>query len=68
MLGLVITWLLASVSLAGSEAGSRTSDLSASALTRGAESLCRANVTARAGMTARMFCCLGIKHRGAEVR
>ena len=65
MLGLVVTWLLASVSLAGSEAGA--SDLSASALTRGKESLCRANVTARAGMTARMFCCLGVRHRGAEV-
>ena len=28
---------------------------------------CKSNVTAKAGMTARMYCCLGVKNKGAEV-
>lgn len=61
MPGLVVTWVLAWVSLAGSQPGP---ELTLST----AETLCRQNVTARAGMTARMFCCLGVRNRGAEVR
>ena len=36
---------------------------------RGQETeVCRANVTSKAGMTARMYCCLGVTNKGAEVR
>ena len=36
--------------------------------TRGLEKTCATNVTAQAGMTARMYCCLGVRNKGAEVR
>ena len=36
--------------------------------TRGLEKTCLTNVTAQAGMTARMYCCLGVRNKGAEVR
>ena len=36
--------------------------------TRGLEKTCARNVTAQAGMTARMYCCLGVRNKGAEVR
>ena len=32
------------------------------------QSMCRDNVTAKAGMTARLFCCLAVNNKGAEVR
>ena len=36
---------------------------------RGQETeVCHANVTSKAGMTARMYCCLGVTNKGAEVR
>ena len=31
------------------------------------QSMCRDNVTAKAGMTARLFCCLAVNNKGAEV-
>ena len=31
------------------------------------QSMCRDNVTAKAGMTARLFCCLAVTNKGAEV-
>ena len=36
--------------------------------TRGLEKTCLTNVTAQAGMTARVYCCLGVRNKGAEVR
>ena len=30
--------------------------------------ICETNVTSKAGMTARMYCCLGVTNKGAEVR
>lgn len=35
--------------------------------TRGLEKTCVTNVTAQAGMTARMYCCLGVRNKGAEI-
>ena len=32
------------------------------------QSLCSQNVTAKAGMTARLFCCLAVNNKGAEAR
>merc|ERR1711936_631068 len=29
--------------------------------------MCRENITAKAGMTARLFCCLAVNNKGAEI-
>ena len=34
---------------------------------RNPESFCQGNVTAKAGMTAKLYCCLGVWNKGAEV-
>ena len=67
MWGLLLT-IATSVTLTESEARAEPRAGSVHATPGSPESLCRTNVTARAGMTARMYCCLGVRHRGAEVR